>query len=78
MLKNFCRQNHKILAILANTYLATSHKAAVISDDVVVDDGWSVTSVFLQQTVKQVEVIREAVLSEVSTAEWLVMISRAG
>ena len=60
LLKNLFRQNHKILL------WATSHKVAIISDNVVVNDGWNISPTFLQQTVKQLEVIREVVLLEVS------------
>ena len=63
--------------LLTTTYLITSHKVAILLDDVVFNDGWIIPSTFLQQTFKQFEVIRGAVLSEVST-EWLVQISRAG
>ena len=47
-------------------FSATSHKVAILSDDVIVDDRWIIPSIFLQQNVKQLEVIREVVLSEVS------------
>ena len=48
------------------TFSAISHKVAILSDDVIVDGRWIMPSIFLQQTVKQLEVIREVVLSEVS------------
>ena len=38
---------------------------SVLSDDVIVNDRWIIPSTFLQQTVKQLEVIWEVVLSEV-------------
>ena len=59
LLKNLSRQNHKIL-------LETSHKAAILSDDIAVYDGWSIPSTFPQRTVKQLEIIQELLLSEVS------------
>ena len=43
-----------------------SHKIAILLDNVVVNDGWSITRTFLQKTVKQPKVIGEVVLSEVS------------
>ena len=44
----------------------SSHKEALLSNDIVVDDGWSIPSIFSQQTVKQLEVTQEVFLSEVS------------
>ena len=32
---------------------------------IIVDDGWSIPSTFLQQTMRQIEVTREVALSEV-------------
>ena len=49
LLKNLSHQNHKIWA--------TSHEVAILSDDIAVDDGSSIPSTFLKQTVKQLEVI---------------------
>ena len=49
-------------------YLAGgTYKVGTFSDDVVADDEWSIPSTFLQQTVKQLEVIQEVfiVFSEV-------------
>ena len=37
---------------------------AILLNDIVIDDGKSIPSVFLQQTVKHLEVIQEIVLSE--------------
>ena len=37
-------------------------KLATLSDDIAVDDGWSISSTLFQKTVKQLEVIREVVL----------------
>ena len=37
---------------------------AILLNDIVIDDGKSTPSVFLQQAVKHLEVIREVVLSE--------------
>ena len=59
MLKNLSSESGNIVTI-------TSHKVVLISDDVAVDDGRSIPSSFPQQTVKQVEIIQEVVLSEVS------------
>ena len=36
-------------------------KLAILSDDAVVHDEWSMPSTFVQQTVKQLEIIREVV-----------------
>ena len=36
-------------------------KLAILSDDAVVHDEWSIPSTFVQQTVKQLEIIREVV-----------------
>ena len=36
-------------------------KLAILSDDTVVHDEWSIPSTFFQQTVKQLEIIREVV-----------------
>ena len=36
-------------------------KLAILSDDAVVHDEWSIPSKFVQQTVKQLEIIREVV-----------------
>ena len=44
----------------------TSHKVALLSYDIVADDGWNIPSTFPQQTVKQLEVIQEMFLSEES------------
>ena len=63
LLKNLSHQHHKILANLLPTYLTINHSVAI--DDVVVNNGCSIPSAFLQQTVKQAEVIQEVVLSEV-------------
>ena len=62
--------------MLASLQFITSHKVALqfiscqketlLSDDIVVDDGWSIPSIFSQQTVKQLEVTQEVFLSEVS------------
>ena len=44
----------------------TSHKVALLSDDTVVHNARSIPSTFHKQTVKQIEVIQEEFLSEVS------------
>ena len=45
---------------------------AILSDDISINNGWSIPATFLEQTVKQLEVIREVVLSEVTSyTEWL-------
>ena len=46
---------------------------AILSDDISMgDDGWSIPATFLEQTVKQLEVIREVVSSEITSyTEWL-------
>ena len=61
LLKNLSHQNQKILLIPV-----TTHKVALLSDDIDVDDAWSIPSTFPQQSVKQIEVIQDWVLSEVS------------
>ena len=43
-------------------------------DDIIVDDEWSIPSTFLQQTVKQIEVIRKVVLSEVSGTNFVYIV----
>ena len=67
MLKNLSHQHHKILLLATST----SHKVAILSDGIIVDDGWSEPWTFLQQTVKQFEVIREVVFIRSNWAEWL-------
>ena len=78
LLKNLSHQNHKILATVLPNYLTINHSVAI--DDVVVNNGWSIPSAFLQQTVKQVEVIQEVVLSEVVYLSWMTCedLSRTG
>ena len=58
LLKNLSQENHKILA-------TRTIRVAILSDDIAVDDGWSITSTFLEKTVKQLVTIWEGVLSEV-------------
>ena len=36
----------------------------ILSDEIIVDDQWSIPSTFLQQTVKQLEIVWEVVLPE--------------
>ena len=36
----------------------------ILSDEIIVDDQWSIPSTFLQQTVKKLEIIWEVVLPE--------------
>lgn len=45
---------------------------ALLSDDIVVDDEWSIASTFPPKTVGQLEVIRELVLSKVKLSiSWM-------
>ena len=36
----------------------------ILSDEIIVDNQWSIPSTFLQQTVKQLEIVWEVVLPE--------------
>ena len=42
----------------------------ILSDDIVVNDGWSIQLILLQQTVKQPEVIQEVILYKASS--WMI------
>ena len=51
----------------------TNHKvAAILSCDIVVNDGWSIPTTFPQQTVKQLEVTQNVVSSELTKLKDLV------
>lgn len=51
----------------------TNHKvAAILSCDIVVNDGWSMPTTFPQQTVKQLEVTQNVVSSELTKLKDLV------
>ena len=50
----------------------TNHKVAILSDDIVVNDGWSIPTTFPQQTVKQLEVTQNVVSSELTKLKDLV------
>ena len=67
MLRNF--SHIKITKILLG--ITTSYK--LLFDDIVIDDEWSMPSTFTQQTIKQLGVIQEVVLSNVSNLNDLVM-----
>ena len=56
--------NQKTLASYLPGYYTNQliAKLATLSDDIAVDDGWSIPSTLFQKTVKQLEVIREVVL----------------
>ena len=51
----------------------TNHKvAAILSCDIVANDGWSIPTTFPQQTVKQLEVTQNVVSSELTKLKDLV------
>ena len=51
----------------------TNHKvAAILSCDIIVNDGWSIPTTFPQQTVKQLEVTQNVVSSELTKLKDLV------
>ena len=61
MLKNLFSQKSENTILYPKLPAISSY----LSDYIIVDDGWSIPSTFLQQTMRQIEVTREVALSEV-------------